>query len=776
MEFESRNTSLKEACHQRWNTKVMEGLPRNFIGPLAHGSLAEGGATVDSHLIELCRPHHKPPSALLPVATYRLPLPPGGAQFRTHRKLCDIHFGAHDPSVLLACTNDNTLLFFDMNAGAFYLEIQLSAEREVAGNSVCGTSCVHVNRCPDSPLIFCGSPNGDILLFDARVSGLNAKFSGRRVCPTLRIPAAHDGPVCGIRTGLALHPHLFLTGGREDRWIRLFDLRFPFHYSSGSSSGQNSIPYPLEATRLGPSEDSGLLRSSLMAFDVSPDGAVLAASVVRYSSGQPLEMKSILERGDGETVLLSLPDGTRALKTIASADACAAEYIEFSPNGKYILQTGGVSSTHCRLCWQCSCRCSCRSHSNQESLIVGVDTPTKSIYFSVPAFDGDEKDPQTIAVPSMPLPNGLSVGEMPQRGPLSRQDLQNGHQCTYHRAQLVNIVQSNRTVSLKSPADSTIAFTDAFCISHCPEKSEHPMDSPLQVGPPSAKEISTGHCGPSLESVVAGNCGVLPQLKFTLHGPQSRHAQTSRHRFWEYLSHFQRLTDVQKRGIGVASKRAREPAGPPLEQPETEPATKQIRCPEGLSKVGTSPPPFGGRENNVDCHLPEVSHGSGLHASGAHQSTKSVLFPLLHPQLSQFIAACGPLHPAFVRAEGATFPFTCRLWGGLVVGFGGSTADHTGRRRLYDGLKLWDSTTGVVLSWAEGPLASEGALRCLQPIPDVSTGLLATGGSILSAVGSPPSPTPAEGVTFWSLKRRDDLLVSALNGTLSLEVELEDNM
>ncbi|KAL8450787.1 hypothetical protein Emag_003075 [Eimeria magna] len=549
---------------------TMKRSRRSSVCPLAYGLLADGGATVDSYLIDLCRPHQKPPSALLPVALHPLPSPSSRTELWSSRKFQGIHFAPHEPSLLFACCSDGALLGFDMAAGAFFSEIQLSSRSRLHSKQQTpfhNVSCVHMSRCAGAPLIFTGTSGGDILIFDARVSGLTA------APPALRLSAAHNGGLCGIRDGVDLRPHLFLTGGREDRWLRLFDLRFPFHYSSGESKDANHVPYPLEATHLGPHADEGKVRSSLMAFDVSSDGTLLAASVTHCCAPSP----GAVEGEDGETVLLSLRDGARTIKTIASADACAAEFIQFSPNGKYLLRTGGAQA-------------------------AGVPADSEGTVSAEPA----DWSAQSL--------NRQSVKE-----------------------------KSAEAESLLNRCTSELRQKDL------------------------AGDCKASTCGTQISSAVTD---ALPQ-----------------------------------------------------------------------------------------------SHNVG---------NRCLLFPLLHPQLSQFVAACGPLHPAFVRAEASTAPFTCTLWGGLVVGFGGSTADLRAGRRLYEGLKLWDSTTGVVLSWTEGHLASEADLRCIAPIPDVATGVLATGGSLQGSACIAGNSTPVEGLTLWSVRSRDDLLMSALNGSLALDVEPEN--
>ncbi|CDJ30662.1 uncharacterized protein EMH_0060260 [Eimeria mitis] len=560
----------------------MDRQQRSSICSLAYGSLPEAGATVDTHLLTQCRPHYKPPSAISPVAKYMLPLPQKGTRLGSSRGVYDVLFSPSSPSLLLACTSEGTILTFDMNHGAFLSEMQVVGEHGAVPSRSSYAACVHVNRDPNTPLIFSGSPNGDVMVFDLRISGLSAKLFGQKFCPTLRLPSAHDGALCGIGTGVALHPQLFLTGGREDRWIRVFDLRFPFHYSSGGSSCGHPTPYALEARRLGPSEQD-IGSQSLMAFDVSPDGTLLAASIARYRAAGRVGTNEVLEGADGETILISLPDGMRAIKTIASADGCAADFVQFSPNAKYILQTGG------------------------EQRIVSCAGSANAVVFVAPTYASD-----TLRTNSA-----------------TRQQ---------------------------------------------------------EVCPIERNEVS----GSSAES--------------------------------------------------SSRDKSRTAAGRGVEAPVT-----------------------------------TTSETGGVTANEGRAPTKPLLFPLLHPQLSHFTACCGPLHPAFVRAEAATWPFKCRLWGGLVVGYGGSTADRRGCHRLYEGLKLWDSTTGVVLSWAEGELASEDNLRCIAPVPDVSTSLLVTGGYIPSDLGKMQQSAPSAGLTFWSLRRRDDLLMSALEGSLSLEVHLDDD-
>ncbi|CDJ41321.1 hypothetical protein, conserved [Eimeria tenella] len=738
----------------------MERLLSSSICSLAYGSLAEGRATVDTHLLALCRPHYKPPSAIFPVASYVLPLPQYCFSSRS-REVCDILFTPHSPSLALACTSENDLLTFDMNCGSFISEIQLSPGSGANANNGHRRSCTHINRDPGAPLIFSGAPNGDVMVFDARTSGITAKLLGQKFCPTLRLPSAHDGAVCGIGTGIALHPQLFLTGGREDRWLRLFDLRFPFHYSSAGSSNGDPVAYPLEARRLGPSEDHGAgWRTCFKAFDVSPDGSLLAGSVARHRTAEPTSMDRKLQGTDGETVLLSLSDGLRTVKTIASADACAAEYVQFSPNAKYILQTGGVGGTFCKMCWHCECRCLCVSKLRQEQLDKQANGTTES-HYSVSDIRGWEKNVisssrSTDELESSPQETGIT--SYCSRAP---------YRCMYHRAQLVNLVQSNRTINLKSPADGAVAFTDSFCLSHSfkgLQQHAAQLDWPRYEG--LAKDLTR-----PVISAAAGNGSFLRILHFTLQGPTSRYAHKCRQRFWKYLAKIQSSATTPTGHTSSGSKAMH----------------REVKC----GKLRPVMRPTNGRD--MDCahsggDMPLCMAGAGTHDSvrttpqieeaavdKSNAVTKPLLFPLLHPQLSQFISSCGPLHPAFVRAEAATSPFKCRLWGGLVVGYGGSTADGCGGARIYDGLKLWDSTTGVVLSWTEGDLAREDNLTCIAPVPDTSNCLLATGGYHPVGARNCQSSSPSSGLTFWSLRRRDDLIMYALEGSLSLEVESEDS-
>lgn len=733
----------------------MERLLNNSIYPLAYGSFAEGGATVDSHLMALCRPHHKPPPAMLPVGTYVMPLPQGSSPLC--REVHDIHFAPHDPSLLLACTSDDVLLAFDMNAGAFFSEIQLSAGSANSSGSPKGmrsTSCVHVNRNPMAPLVFAGTMNGEVLIFDTRTSSLSGKLS-RGFCPALRLTAAHSGAVCGIRTDLALQQHVFLTGGRDDRWLRLFDIRFPFHYTSGGSGCQSHVPFPLEATCLGPPASEDGPRTSIMAFDISPDGSLLAASVSRCRRADPSADASLVGE-DGETIVLSLRDNLRTLKTIASADACAAEFIQFSPNGKYILQTGGVRAAHCKRCWRCTCACFCASGEGHYCNCASNGSKKSSVVECTQKLPWD----------AVPDEDGLSKGH-----PSSFV-----RPCAYHRAQLVNLIQSNRTVNLKSPADGSVAFVDSFCLSHSPRLSQ----SLSATAPVTAPHAAPGGCGGLLSSQTAATGGLLSRLNFTLHGPRSSHVQRSRRRFWDYLSELQnpsmtRRPEARQVISGEVAQRTHSALLLPVTQSgeaRNEDFGMSSQCDSGKPPSKQSERSGDGLATNAGKVVPREEVGAD--ANSTVENTGCLLFPLLHPQLSQFIAACGPLHPAFVRAEAATSPFTCRLWGGLVVGFGGSTTDNAGRR-LYQGLKLWDSTTGVVLSWTEGYLALEDNLRCLAPVPDVSTGLLATGGSLPPPVSNSLRFPPQDGLTFWSLRRRDDLLISALEGSLFLQVNLRDD-
>ncbi|CDI83180.1 hypothetical protein, conserved [Eimeria praecox] len=741
----------------------MEGQQKSSICSLAYGSLAEAGATVDTHILTLCRPHYKPPSAILPVGNYILPSPESGTCLGSSRGVYDILFTPYSSSELLACTTGGTVLTFDINHAAFVSEIRVTGGPGAAPSQKSCAVCVHVNRDPNTPLLFSGSPNGDVMVFDSRIAGLSAKLLGGKFCPTLRLPSAHDGAICGIGTGVALHPQLFLTGGREDRWIRVFDLRFPFHYSSGDSTCGNPTPYPLEAKRLGPSEQEGGCQSLFTAFDVSPDGSLLAASVARHRAVQHVGSKGVLEGADGETMLISLPDGLRVIKTVASADGCAADFVQFSPNAKYVLQTGGVGAAHCTLCWQCACRCFCGP----------------SLHRSFGASSRSGSDVQ-LRMPPHKRCEGDILAERRSHSDLDTEDAFHGGQlmpcqspsgprCAYHRAQLVNLVQTNRAVNLKSPADGAVAFTDSFCLSHSRKRLEQQPDVDIQLGPPS-DAISVERCPPSLTPVAEQNCGFMRLLHFTLYGPQSGYNQNCRQRFWEYLSRVQSTRASSVRTEDVSTKVLDRSDSAAQEQATSRKERNQVSESSADNSVRSKPPTAA--IPGTEAPLTATSEAGGATVSGARAPTKPLLFPLLHPQLSHFTSSCGPLHPAFVRAEAATWPFKCRLWGGLVVGYGGSTADRCGCHRLYDGLKLWDSTTGVVLSWAEGELACEDNLMCIAPLPDVSTSLLVTGGYVPSDLGKMRQSAPSAGLTFWSLRRRDDLLMSALEGSFSLDVQL----
>lgn len=637
-----------------------------------------------------CRPHYKPPSAILPVGTYLLPLPKTSSHVQGCRHARNILFTPHNPSLLLTHTSDDALVAFDMRAGAFFSELQLFAGHNVPTDSLRRTTCVHANQYPGSPLVFAGCRNGDVLMFDTRISGFSSKFAAQHRRPTLRLPAAHDGSLCGIRSGLIHHPHNFLTGGSEDRWLRLFDLRFPFHYSSAGPGCECPVPYPLESTRVGQSLSEVGRRSRFMAFDVSPDGSLVAASVSSYretdAKVQPSSPDVMMEGADGETVLLSLADGMRALKTIASADACAADFIQFSANGKYMLQTGGVRPVYCRVCWRCACGCPC-----------GAGELPGYFDMSDKACRREKRRCPFDSVAAVPGRDQFRWGE-PPGGSDSGLHSPKVERCFYHRAQLVNLIQSNRIVSLKSPADSAIAFTDSFCLSHAQKDMQHHAGVAIQRTP-------SGVPGRIWRQQLASAAhNVLQLLDFTLHGPSSSHCQKSRQGFWNYLSWLQRsrTEDAGAPSQGMLP-------GCSLQPTSIKPREINNQHVAGLPLSSWKPSP---KENRAKAHEPATNSEVKEVDNDAH-STNSLLFPLLHPQLSQFVAACGPLHPAFVRAEAAAVPFTCRLWGGLVVGFGGSTPDHSACRRLYDGLKLWDSTTGVVLSWSEGFLvrANRNALR-----------------------------------------------------------------
>lgn len=674
----------------------MERQQKGSICSLAYGSLAEAGATVDTHLLELCRPHYKVPSALLPVAKYGLPHPQSGAGLRSFRGVNDVLFTPYCPSLLLACTPEGTILTFDMNHEAFISEMPVAGEPGDMPNPNGYAPCVHVNRDPNTPLLFSGSPNGDVMVFDSRISGVSAKLLGPKLCPILRLPSAHDGALCGIGTGVALHPQLFLTGGREDRWIRVFDLRFPFHYSSGGSGCGIPTPYPLEAKRLGPSEQDRDYPSLFMTFDVSPDGSLLAASVTRYRPAENFGIRGMLEGSDGETILISLPDGLRAIKTIASADGCAADFVQFSPNAKYILQTGGVGAVHCKLCWQCACRCFCGPSFRQRHSCAPQNI-TSGFQLRTLACKGWERGSLT----ELQNDDEFGTEDAIHKGRLMSCHLPNGCRCAYHRAQLVNLVQSNRAVNLKSPADSAVAFTDSFCLSHSPKGLRLQPSTGVQIDPPRC-------CSPSLPPAAGRTGGLLRLLHFTLHGPQSAYAQSCRQRFWDHLLRVQGSKAVAARADGAAAKEV-------LQFMDSD-TQHQAGSVDDWNQVSESSTDNGGSNESPAVSMrgakapaTTMSETRGTTVSDTRAQTKPLLFPLLHPQLSHFTASCGPIHPAFVRAEGATWPFKCRLWGGLVVGYGGSTADRCGCSRLYEGLKLWDSTTGVVLSWAEGELVSAGA-------------------------------------------------------------------
>ena len=669
------------------------------ICPLAYGSLAEAGAAVDTHLLTLCRPHYKPPTAILPVAQYLLPLPQDGTRWGSLREVCDILFTPSSPSFLLACTSEGTVLSFDMNHGAFVSEMRVTGEPGAVPKSY--AACVHLNRDPNTPLLFSGSPNGDVMVFDSRTSGLSSKLFGQKLCPTLRLPSAHDGALCGIGTGVALHPQLFLTGGRDDRWIRVFDLRFPFHYSSGGSGCGSITPYPLEARRLGPSGPDGGCQSAFTAFDVSPDGSLLAASIARYRAVEHAGTTGALESADGETILISLPDGMRATKTIASADGCVADFVQFSPNAKYILQTGGAGAAHCKLCWQCACRCFCGSSVPRRQFSAPGNS-CSGFQLRTPALKGFRRnfltEPRSGSTEDALLRDRVMPGQTPS-----------GRRCAYHRAQLVNLVQSNRAVNLKSPADGAAAFADSFCLSHSPQRQQ--PDADTQLDPPGEEEAPVECFPPSVTPAGEQTRSFLRLLHFTLYGPQSGYGQSCRQRFWDHLYRVQSSKAVAAGTEGVVANAVSQRMHSARQQ--------QGRSCRERNQACVSSPEYGVCTNSptvsmrgAEAPSTTVSEARGAAVNDARAPTKPLLFPLLHPQLSQFASSCGPLHPAFVRAEAASWPFKCRLWGGLVVGYGGSTADRCGCHRLYDGLKLWDSTTGVVLSWAEGELVSAKTGHC----------------------------------------------------------------
>lgn len=338
-----------------------------------------------------------------------------------------------------------------------------------------------------------------------------------------------------------------------------------------------------------------------------------------------------------------------------------------------------------------------------------------------------------------------SGGRVPQQALTGRRT--DATQRPFHRAQLVNLLQSNRIAVLKTPGDGAIAFSDAFLVEHslkrkdprsapswCPAE-ERSFRSPLR--PEAVFDSSSVQvCRFSSPCLSSFSLSSLP-LRLRMFSPHSSVLEERRQAFWwEPSSVFfpsARRTLPQKEGRRASSSQSEAPGSSGLRDDDKEDnfSNTQVRLRTGVDTVKacegqqredshspealfskTPRPAFSGVSG--ECQNDEVlgttkdaDRRSDFQGDRRDQDDDTLTanndkpttpFPKCHPQISQFLCACGPLHPQWCRLDCMDTPFLCSLWGGLVVGLGGS--------RFYPGLKLWHATTGTVLSWTEGPLVS----------------------------------------------------------------------
>ncbi|PFH37613.1 hypothetical protein BESB_040710 [Besnoitia besnoiti] len=243
----------------------------SYYSPLTklyQGHLQQPSLTLDLPLLHAARPHALPPSLLVPTHTFALPqakssarssLPPSSRS--SH--VLDCSFVPGHPSLLVCSTAPAGLVVsVDLATGQAVQSFLLPPLAEPRLDGLCSgvdpavplpslarpapsaasLSCAQMHGDPSSPLLFLGTSAGDIFAYDLRFAGRGGPRDTRG-CPTLHLEGAHDGIVSAVRAGggantlcarsTALPSHVLISGGLQDNWIRLFDLRFPFHYSSG---------------------------------------------------------------------------------------------------------------------------------------------------------------------------------------------------------------------------------------------------------------------------------------------------------------------------------------------------------------------------------------------------------------------------------------------------------------------------------------------------------------------------------------------------------------
>ncbi|PHJ25694.1 hypothetical protein CSUI_000461 [Cystoisospora suis] len=389
-----------------------------------------------------------------------------------------------------------------------------------------------------------------------------------------------------------------------------------------------------------------------------------------------------------------------------------------------------------------------------------------------------------------------------------------------HRAQLVNIIQSNRIVILKTPGDGAIAYSDSFLVEHSFKNEDPRSSSKSYVEEPRFRSPLREEY--ALESSVVQVCRFsspclssfslsrLP-LRLRMFSPYSSLLEARRRAFWvEPSSVFLPSRTPSKKRDQCPSSSSCTGISSSCDDTDVnlDATDKTSACEHSsIKNVSESWHPSLPEGTCANFHCPassgvvsgdknEVSEKIGYNANSWHLERDreapdeqkftsdnikpSTPFPRCHPQISQFLCACGPLHPQWGRLDCMDSPFLCSLWGGLVVGLGGS--------RFYPGLKLWHATTGTVLSWTEGPLATEPAIRCLRGHPTLSTGLLATGGSLSAPHRSrrtgPSGPYSGRtlsrrsswpSVTLWSLMHRDLLLYAALENRDAFDLTIDSS-
>ncbi|KEP61013.1 UNVERIFIED_CONTAM: hypothetical protein HHA_299820 [Hammondia hammondi] len=562
-------------------------------------------------------------------------------------------------------------------------------------------------------------------------------------------------------------------------------------------------------------------------------------------------------RVEGETTILSVAEGLKVVKTLAVADASFFTSVEFSRNGKHLLLGGGASeSSFCVDCRVCSCCCLCfgsqrhRDEGPQWNDEDGLRSDLRSQEVRNPSRvspSGDEAaDACRASRGFRPAPcSGVSTPDEDhenwkhqnifvrrslaeaERGPP-----QTPEAWPAHRAQLVNILQSNRLAVLKSPADGALAFAEAALLqlSLSVETQQPPaFHSPVTWPPKSLDSVQISQVSPPplLASSLAS-----ASLRLRLFSPDSDTLDRRRRAFWRasaapfphvpgdedefspspYSPSATRASQENKvnRGSGDHQDNAgggdHGAKGDEKDTRANDDVDKSRLGPSVASSasvpVNESSKPLVSRERTeerMEQRTEEITEArteerrearrkerravtsrEGAPESAGRQATTP--FPKCHPQISQFLSACGPLHPQWGRPSCMHDRFVVGLWGGLVAGIGGSP--------LYPGLKLWQATTGVVLSWTEGVLATPEAVRCVRGHTDLSTGLLVTAGALpvdLAVEKEKRSPSSGglstgqwqrsgfasqtkgerkratrPGVTLWSLLHRDVLLETAL--------------